>query len=535
MKMRRPIAILIVLLLCVSVFNIVMLSAVESPKKNAVEFTVPKTKRVYHPLVFEDFVDDGDGAEGGTKCNLVDSDIPYWNDWCKGWSIKFLSGSNKDATRTIGGYHALTHTLNWSVGLPNPVQVGDTYRIWLTDYDMMNIYYMCCQNMTGDVHYMDLVPHISNGDSENIGFPGMNWEDVNLTYTPINRMNFSYPRMGLAAAGKGLYCAYDDTTTPWCNISLNGLGLLVMGSPVGGRDKELNCDVWFDTDGDYDIIQDTGTIEGIMGFDFEPDTTPTWDGGSGTWLNVEPYVTKCDRFYNFGQQEEEFADGVGFWKQEPAAGDKDMSSGQFFVTLYRTDQVADDDNNATADLKVYCGFTAKVSCFNLPYKHPLVNPVAVAKAKHAEDTQPCEKYAGFNDTLGQMAIRENEDVLFCASSSYDPQDDTGLNGVAFGDSAWGPPNDPDLGEGDGIIQNGDPSGEPDYGEVDRLQYRWIWGTGRQDSGWLSTPYITHKFKLPARIPKMTYEVTLQVRPGTARGRGPMLCPGLGRSRFTSVR
>jgi PKD repeat protein len=512
MKMRRPIALLIVLLLCISIFSIAMISAV-SPvlvTPDVVE-SESGSRRMYHPLVFEDFVDDGDGAEAGTVVTLTDTDIPYYNDWCKGWSLKFLSGANKDLTRTIGGYNALTYTLNWSFPLPSPVQVGDQYRIWLTDYDMMNIYYMCCQNMTGDVHYMDLVPHISNGDSENIGFPGLNWEDVNLTYTSINRMNFSYPRMGLAAAGKGLYCSYDDTNIPWCNISINGLGLIVGGAPVGGRDKELNCDVWFDTDGDYDIIQDTGTIEGIMGFDFDPDTTPTWNGGTGTWDNVEPHVTKCDRFYNFGQQEEEFADGVGFWKVEPPAGSKDMNSGQFFVTLYRTDQVADDDNNATADLKVYCGFTSKVSVFNLPYKHPLVNPVAVAKAKHAEDTQPPEKYAGFNDTLGQMAIRENEDVIFDGSASYDPQDDTGLNGVAFGDPNWGPPNDPDLGEGDGIIQNGDPEGEPDYGEIDNLQYRWIWGTGRQDSGWLNTPYVTHKFKLPSKVPVLTYEVTLQVR------------------------
>ena len=106
------------------------------------------------------------------------------------------------------------------------------------------------------------------------------------------------------------------------------------------------------------------------------------------WENVEPYITKCERFYNNNppQQEEEFADGMGFWKVEPAAAQKDMNSGQFFVTLWRTDQVADDDNNATADFKVYCGFTAKLSVFNLPYKHPLVNPVAVARAKHAEIT-----------------------------------------------------------------------------------------------------------------------------------------------------
>ncbi len=63
-----------------------------------------------------------------------------------------------------------------------------------------------------------------------------------------------------------------------------------------------------------------------------------------------------------------------------------------------------------------------------------------------------------------------------------------MDGKAFGD--YGYPG-PDLGEGDGIIQDGIPEGEPDYGEVDRLQYRWTWGTGKQNSGWLSSPYVEH--------------------------------------------
>jgi len=515
--MRRPIALLIVLFLALAAFNIGLIivndeTAVnEQDAKDNIEDQVSKSRRVYHPIVFEDFVEDGDGADSGTYYALVDEDIPYYNDWCKGWKLRMLTGSNKDTEREIGGYNALIHTLNWSIPFPNPIKEGDQYRIYLTDYDMMNIYYMACQNMTGDVHYLDLVPHISNGDSENIGFPGLNWEDINLTYTPINRMNFSYPRAGLAQAKKGLYCAYDDTTVPFCNLTINGLGMLVMGSPVGGKDKEINCEVWFDTDGNYDIIQDTGDIEGIMGFDFQPDTAPFYNGGTGVWENVEPYITHCDRFYALGQQEEEYADGVGFWKLEPSAAEKDMNSGQFFITLWRSDQVADDDNNATADFKLYCGFTNKLSFFNLPYKHPLVNPVAEARAKLAGDTGPTGEYAGYNDTLGQTPIRENEDIFFDGSNSYDPQDDTGMNGIAFGDPSWGPPNDPDLGEADGIIQDGDPEGEPNYNEVDNLQYRWIWGTGNQDSGWLNSPYVTHKFKLPSKIPFMVYEVKLQVR------------------------
>ncbi len=452
----------------------------------------PSSRRIYHPGVFEDYVDDGDGADSGTMWTLMDSDIPYYNDWCTGWTLEMLSGANKDAKRDITGYNALTHTISLGIAFDNPISPGDQYRLFLTEYDMMSIYYMCCTNMTSDVHFLDLVPHISNGDGENIGFPGLNKEDINLTYTSINRMNFSYPRMGLAGEGKGLFCEYDDSIVPFVNLTLNTLGNLNTGE--GGPGKEINMEIWFDTDGDYDIINDLGDVEGIMGIDFEPDSPA-----------VDYYTTVGPGWPD--TQMEEYADGVGKWILEPSAAEKDMNSGQIFVTIWRTDQIADDGNNATADLILYTGFTSKLSWLNLPYKHPLVNPVAEAGIQIKINGVP-QKFAGFNDTLGQDPIREGEIVTFDATMSYDPQDDCGVDGLAFGDPGY---PGPDLGEGDGIIQDGNPEGEPDYGEKDLLQYRWIWGAGMQNSGWLNTPFATYTFKLPAMYPNMVYTVMLQVR------------------------
>lgn len=433
------------------------------------------TRRTYHPAVFDDYRDEGNGADGGTRTTLVDSEIVGYNNWCAGWTLEMLGGSNKGQESAVSDYYALTHTITVAPPFDSPIAKGDTYRIYLTEYDAMNIYYLCAQNMSQDVRYMDLLPHISNGDSDTIGFVGQNKVDINNTWTESHRMNFSYPRAGMAQANKGLYCEFDDKATVFCNLTLNSLNI-----PV----KELNIEIWFDTDGNYNIMTDTGDIEGKMAIDFDPDT-PGLD-----------YATTVCPGSVAGRQMEEYADGVGVWTQALPAGEEDMKSGQIFVTIWRSDMISEDNDPNTVDLLMYCGFTGKLSWLNLPYKHPDVNPHADAGSEQ-----------GYNSTLGQPILRERTDVFFDATHSYDPQDDTGLDGIAFGDAGY---TGPDTFEANKNIDNGDPVGEA-TGETDRLQYKWSWGIGTQDSGWLSTPHATHQFTLPSKVPVMIFRVTLTVR------------------------
>lgn len=568
---KMPLALSIVLILCISSLIIGYNPApevIQTPEEEMPQISVPETRATDHPSVFDDFVDDGNGAMGGSSAYLIDTDIGGYLDWCKGYKLKMLSGANQDQEREIVHYNeqtgyayvyfeyventagcegGTTTTLvdtkittivdgyynGWQLNIlsgPNngqtrdvsgfdgdtgtltvtpafgaaitagtmysiskgskftsPISMGDTYRIYLTDYDMQNIYFLCCQNMTQDIHYLDLTPHISNGDSSEITGGGFNKENIN-TSIPLQQMNFSYPRPGMAQKGKGLFCEFDETSTPFCNISIN-----TMWFPA----KQLGVEVWFDTDGDYNIVVDGGDltkIEGIMDFDFDP-VTP----------DVQPFTTLVD--ISAEPFREEFADGLGVWRQMPAANEKDMNSGQIFVILRRVD--TQPDNWPFADFLAYCGYTAKISWISLPYKHALVEPVAEAGVKAATDEGPYQDYAGFNDTRGQIVIREREDVLFSADKSYDPQDDDGGDGLAFGDPGWTGKNN-DF-EDNKNIDDGVPEGEVDIGEVSTVQYRWKWGAGTQTSAWSSSPYITHSFRVPALYEYEIFEVTLEVR------------------------
>lgn len=440
--------------------------------------------RASHPSVFDEFKDVGDGAMGGTRMLLIDTEIGQYNDWCKGWKLELLTGDNAGEEREIVGYYAMLGQVAVKQPFTHNIKEGDQYRIYLTEYDMKNIYYLCCQKMTEDIHYLDLTPQISNGDSTEITDGDINKENLN-TSIGKGRMNFSYPRPGMAAKGAGLYCEFDATAVTFCNLSVNTLGA------VG---KQISVEIWYDTDGDYNIVvdgDDRTKIEGIMDVDFN-------EGLNG----VQPYTT-----VGASVMMEEFADGIGVWRQMPAANELDMESGQIFVVVNREDGMG--DPWPAADFILYCGYTAKLSWISLPYEHPLVSPVAVGGVKAKLDEGPYGLTAGFNDTKGQMVIKEGEEVLFCAYDSYDPQDDNGMDGLAFGDPGW-TGKDTDF-EGNDNIDDGVPEGEVDIGEVSNLMYKWDWGYGRQSTGWLNTPYATHIFRIPAGYEYMIFNVKLTVR------------------------
>lgn len=348
------------------------------------------------------------------------------------------------------------------------------YHHSVYDYDLHNVYYLGCQNMTGDTHYLTEEPVISHADSTSPGYPGLNKEDLNETYTDLNPMNFSFPR-----AGKTFYAPFDGATEPGCNITVNSLGNLLDGT--GGPGKILHVSALFDTNGDYDIAKQAGTIEGRLDFDFDP-TTP------GV---VDPYTTEAPGWPS--RQQEEFMDGVGVWNgPQPGA----MVGGRIYIMVWRTDLIVDDDSNITADFILYCGFTNKTSWFVLPYKHQM-------QAPHA-DAGPDQ---GF-DELGMMIVRERETVHFDGSGSWDPQDDTGMDGLTMWDAGW---TGPDNGEDSHNIEDGYPEGEPNYEETSNLKYRWHWGVGAQMTPWMDTPFASHEWILPAGVNETIFKVTLTVR------------------------
>ncbi|MCD6383593.1 MAG: PKD domain-containing protein [Thermoplasmata archaeon] len=349
------------------------------------------------------------------------------------------------------------------------------------------IYWLNALNFSEDYHWLDVVYHTCNGD-----IPQMYKEELNLTYTQANPMNFSYPR-----TGKTFNAKFDeDLYYPVINLTINPMGLIRMGRPVGGRGKEINAALLVDTDGDYNIITREGTIEGVAAFDFDWSTP-----------EVDPYVTKATELYTTGRQEEEFANGVGRWQDITYDGIPDVPGdivgGRIFLLLWRTDQNPDDNDNRTADLFVYCGFTSKLSWIALPYRHALQVPVAKIRGQ--------EEGMGF-DEKGQPKIYEGDVVTFDASPSFDWQDDVGGDGIGWWDPDY---TGPDPGEGNQNIDDGFPEGEPDYGEVDHLLYKWMWGTGIQGTGWSrNNRVVTHRFYLPRTLDPsvlyVIYNVTVMV-------------------------
>ncbi|RLF70704.1 MAG: hypothetical protein DRN40_04010 [Thermoplasmata archaeon] len=360
------------------------------------------------------------------------------------------------------------------------------YTNFIKDHEEY-VYWLNALNFSEDYHWLDVVNRTCNGD-----IPQQYKEELNLTYTEATPMNFTYPR-----TGKTFNAKFDeDLYYPVINLTLNPMGRIIMGAPVGGRDKEINAALLVDTDGDFDVRTRTGTIEGVARFDFDWSTE-----------EIDPYVTKATELYTTGRQEEEYANGVGRWQDITYDGIPDVPGdivgGRIILYLWRSDQNPDDNDNRTADLFIYCGFTEKLSWIAIPYRHALQVPVAKIRGQ--------EEGMGF-DEKGQEKIYEGDEVTFDASASFDWQDDVGGDGIG-----WWDPNypGPDAGEGNQNIDDGFPEGEPDYGEVDRLIYRWSWGTGAQGTGWSrNNRVVTHRFYLPQYLPPgqlwMIFNVTVYV-------------------------
>lgn len=387
-----------------------------------------------------------------------------------------------------------------------------TYR----QYDMYDNteFWFRCKNMTEDYQWLDDVNATTNGDEV-----GLMKEDLNLTQTPDDPMNFTYPR-----SDKKLTAQYYEemNNIGVINMTVNPLGLLPNGmtwtNPLMGAGKELNVEVWVDTNGDYDFEDPDpmAGIEGMMRFDFNWWDTPYDPGNPGG--TIEPYTTKALEMNSpTNRQMEEFADGIGYWLDIDDDGHPnvpgDINGGRIWVLIWRSDNQPDDLDNRTMDLILYCGYTEKLSWISLPYLHPQQIPVArngdplndpdmgfpENKEEWMEDPEYVEP--NFNEEYPQ--IKEGEIITFDAHWSYDPQDDIGADGVGYGAPDW---TGPDTGEGNENIDDGFPDGEDDYGETDYLKYKWeakvaVPGlaqeqTVRISGGWSPSPVYDWQVKLP---------------------------------------
>jgi|GEM_PF-1197016 len=367
-----------------------------------------------------------------------------------------------------------------------------------------------CKNMSEDYQWLDDVNATTNGDEV-----GLMKEDLNLTQTYDDPMNFSYPR-----SDKQLTAKYNENMNDMgvINLTINPLGLLPnpfsWTNPLMGAGKEINVEVWVDTNGDYDFENPdpSASIEGMMRFDFNWWDTPYDPADPGG--TIEPYTTKALEMNSpTHRQMEEYADGLGYWLDLDDDGHPnvpgDVNGGRIWVLIWRTDNEPDDLDNRTMDLLIYCGYNEKLSWISLPYLHPKQLPVADTGEDRGfpanrEDWEEDPDYVDpiFDEEHPQ--IKEGEYVTFDATHSYDPQDDIGADGIGYGAPDW---PGPDIGEGNGNIDDGFPEGEPDYGETDTLKYKWeakvsvpgnpVEQTIRMTGGWQSSPILDWKVKLPS--------------------------------------
>jgi len=397
---------------------------------------------------------------------------------------------------------------------------------YLEHYPQTEFWLRCknisCPEPPPEITWLDDVNLTTNG--EEVGFAK---EDLNETRTKANPMNFTYPR-----ADKKLTARYDTSMEDIgvLNFTINPMGQIPQfpfQNPLAGRGKEVNVEVWVDTNGDYDFILGTGTIEGIMRFDFNWWDTP-YDprDPEGT---LEPHVTNNSEFYKTGRQMEEHVDGIGYWldlDDEDTHPDipGDINQGRIWVLLYRTDTNPDDIDGThpvtgepwpawrTWDLLIYCGYEGKLSWISLPYIHPKQRPDAVVGDDMGfpenrdnflrEKSDPYHEDPFFTDNYPQ--IKEGEFLKLEGYRSYDPQDDVGSDGIGYGSPDWTAP-DPDGSEDNGNIDNGYPEGEANLGEKDTLLYKWSATTPVGDNilniqisgGWLSSPDYEWKIRLPA--------------------------------------
>ncbi len=390
---------------------------------------------------------------------------------------------------------------NWSTYRMN--EMYDQTEFWLR-----------CKNMTEDYQWLDDINATTNGDEV-----GLMKEDLNLTQSYDDPMNFTYPR-----SDKQLTAKYYEEMNHIgvINMTINPLGLLPnptsWTNPLLGAGKEINVEVWVDTDGDYDFEDPspTASIEGMMRFDFNWWDTP-FDPANPVGT-IEPYTTVAREMNSpTNRQMEEFADGIGYWLDLDDDGHPnipgDIQGGRIWVLTWRTDNQPDDFDNRTMDLLLYCGYTEKLSWISLPYLHPKQLPVAdtgddMGFPENKDDWEEDPKNVDpiFSDESPQ--IKEGEIITFDATHSYDPQDDVGADGIGYGAPDW---PGPDTGEDTKSIDNGFDGGDGwrsnNYGEMDRLKYQWeakvsipgysMEQTIRISGGLQSSPILDWKVKLPA--------------------------------------
>jgi len=374
-----------------------------------------------------------------------------------------------------------------------------------------------CKNMTEDYQWLDDVNATTNGDEV-----GLMKEDINLTQSKDDPMNFSYPR-----SGKELTAQYDNSMNDLgvMNLTINPLGLISMGTnPLMGRGKMLEVQVWVDVDGDYDYEDpsQTAAIEGIMQFDFN-----WWDSPFDP-LNPEgtldPYTTNSSEMWKTQRQMEESMDGLGYWLDIDDDGRPnipgDIKGGRIWVLIWRIDNQPDDLDSRTMDLILYCGYTEKLSWISLPYLHPLQLPVAdtgedIGFPENKDDFMRPESDTRHEEPVFTEQFpqkKEGDIILLDGSNSYDPQDDVGADGIGYGSPSW---PGKDIGEGNGNIDDGKWGDDPlgNLGEEDTLRYKWEAETsleGRNykipmSTGWQSEPLYEWKIRLPAMNPNLPAE------------------------------
>jgi len=380
-----------------------------------------------------------------------------------------------------------------------------------------------CKNMTEDYQWLDDVNATTNGDEV-----GLMKEDINLTQTEDDPMNFTYPR-----SNRQLTAQYDTSMNDMgaINLTINPLGLISMGTnPLMGRGKMLEVQVWVDTDGDYDYENPdpSAAIEGIMQFDFDWWNSP-YDplDPDGT---LDPYTTNSSEMWKTQRQMEEAMDGLGYWLDIDDDGRPnipgDIRGGRIWVLIWRIDNQPDDLDNRTMDLLLYCGYTEKLSWITLPYRHPQQLPVAdtgfeMGFPENKEDFlrpkyDPRHEKPIFTEAAPQL--KEGDIIFLDGRRSYDPQDDVGADGIGYGHPDW---PGPDIGEDNKNIDDGDgfmDLPEDDLGEVDTLKYKWEGETsigGRpykitMSTGWQTEPTYEWKIRLPAMDPELPAEEQYQV-------------------------
>ncbi len=367
-----------------------------------------------------------------------------------------------------------------------------------------------CKNMTEDYQWLDDVNATTNGDEV-----GLMKEDINITQTMDDPMNFSYPR-----SNRQLTAQYDTSMNDMgvINLTINPLGLISPGTnPLMGRGKMLEAEVWIDTDGDYDYEDPSpdAAIEGIMKFDFDWVNTP-YDplNPDGT---LDPYTTNSSEMYKTQRQMEESMDGLGYWLDIDDDGRPnipgDITGGRIWVLIWRIDNQGDDMDNRTMDLIMYCGYTEKLSWITLPYKHPKQLPEADTNVdmgfpENKDDFlrpkfDPRHEEPIFTEVYPQL--KEGDIIFLDGRHSYDPQDDVGADGIGYGHPDW---PGPDIGEDNANIDDGDgfaDEPEDDLGEMDTLRYKWegeAFILGRpykltMTTGWQTEPFYEWKVRLPA--------------------------------------